>query len=112
MKLKSIETTALETCKEFQQLTKNTIGINLTNDIRENSKHLVALYKMKNIMNQLAELLPKHEVIDKRTGKHIGELYDNEYIGNVMLSTNISINSGIQHTEWHMRKISCRKLIL
>lgn len=112
MKLKSIETTALEICEEFQQLTKNTIGINLTNDIRENSKHLVALYQMKRTMDQLAEILPKHEVINQRTGEIIGELYDNEYIGNVMLSTNISINSGIQHTEWHMRKISCRKLIL
>ena len=111
MKLKSIETTAIEICNEFQQLTKNNIGKNLTNDIRENSKHLVALYQMRRTMDQLAEISPKHEVIDKSTGKSIGTLYDNRHIGNIMLSTNIRINSGIQHTEWHIRYV-CRKLIL
>lgn len=110
--LEEIEIEALEVCKRYQQLTKNVVGINLTNDIRENSKHLVILYRMKRTMETLEKLLPRHEVKDQRTGKVFGKLYDNENVGNVMLSTNISINSAIHHTEWHLRKISCRKLIL
>ena len=49
---------------------------------------------------------------DKKTGKVLGELFNNEYVGNVMLATNIEINSRIRHTEWHIQKISCSKLIL
>lgn len=110
--LTKIEKEALEICRSFQYLTKNIVGINLTDDIRENSKHLVLLYKMKEAMEDLRNKLPKHEVIDKRTGKVFGELYDNEYVESVMLSTNIRINSGIQHTEWYIRKINCAKLII
>ena len=109
--LTSTEKKALEICGKFQKLTK-VLGIDLTSNIRENSKDLVILYKMRSIMDELAKILPKHEVIDKRNNKTIGELYDNEYVGNVMLATNIEINSRIRHTEWHIQKISCSKLIL
>lgn len=104
--LTKIEKEALEICRKFQHLTKNVVGINLTDDVDENNKHLEALYQMRNIMDQLREILPKHEVIDKKTGKVFGELYDNEYVENVMLSTNIRINFGIQHTEWHIKHIA------
>ena len=110
--LTQTEINALNICKVFQKATKEKLGVNLSDDIHENCKDLVILYKMKRVMEDLRTELPKHEVKDERTGKVFGELYDNEYVGNVMLSTNISINAQIQHTEWHIRKISCSKHIL
>lgn len=109
--LTQTEKAALNICGEFQQLTK-IAGINLTNDIRECSKDLSALYQMRRVMKGLRAILPKHEVVDQRTGKVIGDLYDNEYVERVMMATNISINSNIQHTEGHIRFICRSKYIL
>lgn len=109
--LTNVEIEALRICKVFQMATKK-LGVNLSDDISENCKELVILYEMKSVMDDLSSRLPKHEVKDNRTGKVFGALYDNEYVGNVMLSTNISINSRIQHAEWYIQKINCSKLIL
>ena len=111
MKLNGIELKAVEICQKVQNEC-DVLGKNLTDDIRENSKHLVRLYSLRRVMDELSESLPKHEVIDNRTGKSLGYLYDNGYIGGVMMSTNIKVNSAIRHTEWYMSKISCKKLIL
>lgn len=104
------EAKAVEICRRVQNLTK-ILGKNLTSDIRENSKDLVRLYALRRHMDELSELLPKHEVIDNLTGKSLGYLYDNDYIEGVMMSTNIGVNSAIQHTEWTIG-MNCKKFIL
>lgn len=108
--LTQIEIKAVEICRRVQNLT-NILGKDLTSDIRQNSKDLVRLYALKRHMAHLAELLPKHEVIDNRTGKSLGYLYDNDYIGGLMMATNIGVNSAIQHTEWTIG-VNCKKFIL
>ena len=60
--LTSSEKKAIEICRSFQYLTKNIVGINLTDDLRENSKHLVLLYQMKRVVDDLRNTLPNHEV--------------------------------------------------
>ena len=109
--LTKTEQEAVEICAKVQKLCK-ILGINLTTDIRQNCEDLVALYKLRRVMNYLSEILPRHEVIDRNTGKFIGYLYDNEYIEGVMLSTNIGVEAQIQHTENHLRKISIKKYLL
>ena len=104
------EAKAVEICRIVQNLT-NTLGKNLTSDIRENSKDLVKLYALRRCMDELRELLPKHEVIDNNTGKSLGFLYDNDFIEGVMMATNIGVNSAIQHTEWTIG-VNCKKFIL
>lgn len=108
--LTQTEIQAVEICQRVQNLT-NILGKNLTSDIRENSKELVRLYALKRGMDELRELLPKHEVIDNRTGKSLGYLYDNDFIEGVMMATNIGVNSAIQHTEWTIG-MNCKKFIL
>jgi len=105
------EQIGVEICAEVQKLCK-TLGKNLSNDISENAQHLVKLYKLRRCMDKLSELLPRHAVIDDRTGKLLGYLYDNDYMEGVMMSTNIKVNSAIQHTEGHIRKISIKKYLL
>lgn len=109
--LKPIEEQAILTCSVIQRNCK-TLGVNLTDDIRENARHLVRLYECRRVMEELHEILPKHEVIDSNTGKSIGTLYDNIRIERVMLATNIDVESAIQHTEWHIGVICRSKYLL
>lgn len=109
--LTAVETAAVAKCAELQKLCK-VYGKNLTWDIRENSKHLVGLYQMQRIMEVIHEVLPQHNVIDKKTGKNLGSLYDNEYVEGVMMATNINIDAAVQHTENHLRKLSMKKYLI
>lgn len=108
--LTAVETAAVAKCAELQKLCK-TYGKNLTSDIRENSKHLVGLYQMQRIMEVIREVLPQHDVIDKKTGKNLGSLYDNEYVEAVMMATNITIDAAVRHTEWNIRRLTKKYLI-
>lgn len=109
--LQTIELQAMDICALIQRNCKK-LGKNLTNNIQENSIHLIRLYECRRVLDELNEVLPQHDVIDKNTGKNLGALYDNEYVEGVMMATNIGVESAIQHTEWHLQKISCADLIL
>ncbi|WP_405286409.1 hypothetical protein [Methanobrevibacter sp.] len=101
----------VEICKQIQELAKEySINLHLyTKD--EVASRLTKLYKIRKALDDLSDLLPKHEVFHEN-GKSLGFLYDNEHMGNVMLSTGIRVNAAIQHTEWHFRKFNCKDLIL
>lgn len=110
--LNPTEQKAVEICARIQKLCE-VLGKNLhiKSDIHEDSKHLVQLYELQRVLDSLRDILPKHEVINQDNGESLGYLYDNEYIEGVMLSTNINVNSAIQHVEWHIGVLS-RNLIL
>lgn len=98
-------------CASIQKLSRDySINLHLYNK-EEVAHRLSKLYQLRKALDDLGDLLPKHEVFHEN-GKSLGYLYDDEKMGNIMLSTGIKINAAIQHTEWYFRKFSCGKHIL
>lgn len=101
---------ALKICEIIQRLSrKYSVNLHLDNKDEVNHK-LTLLYSLRKHLDDLGDTLPKTEVFHEN-GKSLGFLYDDEQMGNVMLSTGIKVNAAIQHTEWHFRKFSCKGLI-
>ncbi len=104
-------TKPMEICRIIQKLSK-TYSINLhLYDKEEVARRLTKLLQLRKSLDELGDILPKHPVYHEN-GKLLGHLYNDENMGNVMLSTGIEVNAAIQHTEWYFRKIACDKLIL
>ena len=104
-------TKPMEICKIIQKLSKNySINLHLY-DKEEVARRLTKLLQLRKSLDELGDILPKHPVYHEN-GKLLGHLYDDENMGNVMLSTGIEVTAAIQHTEWYFRKIACDKLIL
>ena len=104
-------TTPIEICRIIQQLSKeHSIDLHLFTK-EEVARKLSKLYQLRKDLDDLGNLLPKHEVTHEN-GKSLGYLYDDENMASIMLSTGIRVNSAIQHTEWYFRKFSCKNLIL
>lgn len=101
----------MEICRLIQKLSKNySINLHLYNK-EEVNRRLTKLYQLKKSLDDLGACLPQHPVYHEN-GKLLGHLYDNEDMGNVMLSTGIEVNAAIQHTEWYFRKFCCKPLII
>ena len=101
---------ALKICEIIQRLSR-TYSVNLHLDNKDEvNRKLTKLYLLRKHLDDLGDTLPKTEVFHEN-GKSLGFLYDDEHMGNVMLSTGIEVNAAIQHTEWHFRKFSCKGLI-
>lgn len=102
--LKPVELEALSMCSYIQNKCKD-LGVNLDTkydkDYRKVAGELTKLYKLRLHMKNLSKVLPKHEVIHNLTGESLGFLYDNDYVEEFMLSTNIDVESQIRHTEWY-----------
>ena len=101
---------ALKICEIIQRLSRTySVNLHLYNK-DEVTRKLTRLYSLRKNLDDLRDILPKTEVFHEN-GKSLGFLYDDEQMGNVMLSTGIKVNAAIQHTEWHFRKFSCKGLI-
>ena len=109
VQLTTIEELTLKHCGEIQQYTK---GLDLSYaGISGASKMLVNLYGARRDLDLLRDLNRKHPVIDKNTGKYLGELYDDEKIEGVMMATNIKVNSWIEACEGEIRRTTRKHLI-
>ena len=101
---------ALKICEIIQRLSR-TYSVNLHLDTKDEvASKLTKLYSLRKNLDDLSDTLPKTEVFHEN-GKSLGFLYDDEQMGNVMLSTGIKVNAAIQHTEGHFRNVSCKSLI-
>lgn len=108
-------TKPIEICGIIQKSAKE-LSINLPLDNspktrKEVASRLTSLYKLRKTLDDLGEILPKHPVYHEN-GKLLGHLYDDERMGGIMLSTGITVNAAIQHTEWNFAKFNCDKLII
>lgn len=100
------------TVKYCNNLEKFTDGIDLSfKDISATSKILVELYEAERTLGKLHELNKTHEVIDHTTGKVLGDLYDNEKIGDIMLIANINVGFQIDACENFIRLLTRNQLI-
>ena len=108
-KLTTIENMTIDFCNQLHKCL-DTFDLSYK-DIRATSKMLVSLYEVDRDLDLLRELNKTHEVIDQRTGKSLGELYDNETIERVMMSANISVGFWIRACENHIGYLT-RKLII
>ena len=109
LQLVTIEKMTIDFCSTVQKYCKQ-LDLSFTT-IQDVSAMLVELTGVKRDLELLRSLNAKHEVIDQRTGKVIGELYDNEKIEGVMMATNISVNSWIDSCEWEIARLT-KKLII
>ena len=109
VELTTIEDLTLKHCGEIQKYIR---GLDLSYvGINGASKILVKLYGARRDLDLLRDLNRKHPVIDQRTGECVGELYDDEQIEGVMMSTNIKINYWIDSCENEIRRITRKHLI-
>ena len=101
---------ALKICEIIQRLSR-TYSVNLHLDTKDEvASKLTKLYSLRKNLDDLSDTLPKTEVFHEN-GKSLGFLYDDEQMGNVMLSTGIKVNAAIQHAGWYFRNVSCKGLI-
>ena len=101
---------ALKICEIIQRLSR-TYSVNLHLDNKDEvASKLTKLYSLRKNLDDLSDTLPKTEVFHEN-GKSLGFLYDDEQMGNVMLSTGIKVNAAIQHAGWYFRNVSCKGLI-
>lgn len=108
-KIITIKELTLQHCGQIQNYIK---GLDLSySGIRGASEMLVNLYGARRDLDLLRELNRKHPVIDQKTGKCIGELYDDEQIEGVMMSTNIKVDFWIESCENEIRRITRNLLI-
>lgn len=109
VELTTIEKLTLKHCGEIQKYIR---GLDLSYaGITGSSKILVKLYGARRDLDLLRDLNRKHPVIDKNTGKYLGELYDDEKIEGVMMATNIKVNYWIDSCENEIRRITRKHLI-
>lgn len=108
MELTTIENLTLKHCKDIQTYVKK-LDLSYAG-IPGASKMLVQLYRAKRDLDLLHDLNRKTPVKNTR-GEIIGELYDDEKIASVMLSTNIRVNSKIEACENEIRRITRNLLI-
>ena len=101
---------ALKICEIIRRLSR-AYSVNLHLDTKDEvASKLSKLYSLRKNFDDLSDTLPKTEVFHEN-GNSLGFLYDDEKMGNVMLSTGIKVNAAIQHTEWYFRNVSCKSLI-
>lgn len=109
VKLTTIENMTVDFCGAVQKYCKQ-LDLSFVN-IQDVSKILVQLYRVKRDLETLKKLNKTHEVIDNRTGKVLGELYDDEKIEGVMMATNIKVSFKIEACEGEIRRLT-KKLII
>lgn len=109
VKLTTIENMTVKFCAEAKKYI-STIDLSYTT-ISDVSKILVKLYSIRRTLDKLETLNRRTEVIDQNTGKSLGYLYDDENIGNIMLSTGIKTNAKIQSCENHIGYLTKQMLI-
>lgn len=100
VKLTTIEHMTVEYCKQLYKCIE-TFDLSYK-DIPATSKMLVSLYQVERELETLRKLNKRHDIIDHKTGKNLGELYDNDTIERVMLSANIKVGFWIRACEGHI----------
>lgn len=105
--LTTIENMTIEFCGAVQKYCNN-IDLSYTT-IQDDSKILVQLYRVERDLDLLQKLNKTHEVVNN--GKVLGELFDNDFIGGVMLSTRMVVAGNIQACEDDIRYLT-KKLII